>query len=91
MSPVNQLLLTLRFYSCASHLSSVADFAGVLTSTVSRIISKVSAAILRLYGRFVKMPEGQDEIRNTQNGFYQIASFPKVMGCVDGTHVRIRS
>lgn len=59
-------------------------------SSVSRIIVKVSEAIARLYPHFVKMPE-QEEIIREQNKFYTVASFPRVLGLVDCTHVRIQS
>nr|CAI5859431.1 unnamed protein product [Callosobruchus analis] len=37
------------------------------------------------------MPETAEEIGNAQHGFYQIARFPRVVGAVDGTHIRIKS
>ncbi|KAJ8930575.1 hypothetical protein NQ314_016607 [Rhamnusium bicolor] len=48
VSPINQLLTTLRFYACDEHQFSLGDFMGVHPSTVSRIISKVSAAVANL-------------------------------------------
>lgn len=64
---------------------------GMHLSTVSRIIKKVSEAIARLRPRFIKMPEGIDEIQATQNKFFDIASFPRVLGAIDGTHIKIQS
>lgn len=85
---MNQLLTTLRFYATGEHLSSVGDFMGLHESTASRIIKKTSEAIAGL--RYVMMPENE-EIIAVQNNFFQMASFPHVIGCVDGTHVRIQS
>lgn len=59
-------------------------------STASRIIAKVTLAIGRLYPQFVKMPL-QNNLLQTQTNFYHKASFPRVIGCVDGSHVRIQS
>ena len=73
------------------HLQSTADFAGVHVSTVCRIIKRVSRAIARLYGTFIKFPGTEDEIREKQIEFHRIASFPKVIGAVDGTHIKIQS
>ena len=37
------------------------------------------------------MPESNEEIRLTQQAFYEMYKFPKVIGCIDGTHIRIQS
>lgn len=87
---MNQLLTTLRFFATGGHISSIADFMGMHTSTASRIISKVSGAIASLRPRYVKMPEG-NEIIDVQTDFFNIAGFPRVLGCIDGTHIRIQS
>lgn len=90
MAPIDQLLSTLRFFASAGHLSTVADFIGMDISTASRIIARVALAIARLYPRFVKMPS-QENIMKIQSDFHRIASFPRIIGCVDGTHVKIQS
>lgn len=59
--------------------------------TVSRIINKVSIAIASLRNRFIKMPHTPEEILTCQTNFYQIVRFPRVVGCIDGTHIKIRS
>jgi hypothetical protein len=63
---------------------------GMHTSTVSRIIKRVSEAIARLYSHYVKMPE-QHELPRVQNDFFHIARFPRVIGAIDGTHIRVQS
>lgn len=40
--PMNQLLLTLRFYALGTMLISVADMFGVSVSTASQTIKKIS-------------------------------------------------
>lgn len=37
------------------------------------------------------MPSTPEEIISCQNNFYRIARFPCVVGCIDGTHIKIRS
>ncbi|XP_018569031.1 putative nuclease HARBI1 [Anoplophora glabripennis] len=91
VSPINQLLVTLRLYSTGGHLDLVADFAGMHLSTVSRIIVRVSEAIANLSQNYVSMPTNINSIRATQQNFYDVANFPRVIGAVDGTHCRIIS
>ncbi|KAK5644374.1 hypothetical protein RI129_005674 [Pyrocoelia pectoralis] len=91
VSPINQLLVSLRYYATAGHLLSQADFTGMHTSTVSRIIVRVSEAIAALYPVFCTFPTTNEEIRQNQRDFFDIARFPRVIGCVDCTHVRIQS
>lgn len=83
--PLHQLLLTLRFYALGTMLNSVADFAGVSLSSACRIISDISAAIARLYSKYIVLHT------STTDKFYNIAQFPRVCGAIDCTHVRIQS
>lgn len=91
VSPINQLLVTLRLFSTGGHLQSVADFAGMHLSTVSRIVKRVSEAIAQLYVAFIKFPDNAEEVNKIQQDFYDVASFPRVLGAIDCTHVRIQS
>lgn len=91
MTPLNQLLLTLRFYATGSFLRSAGDFSGVCISTASRIVHKVSGAIAALRPTMIKMPQNEREIRKTMQGFYGMHRFPRVIGCIDCTHIRIQS
>ncbi|KAK5638457.1 hypothetical protein RI129_012752 [Pyrocoelia pectoralis] len=90
VTPIDQLLAVLRFYASAGHLSTVSDFIGMDVSTASRIVAKVTRAIARLYPQFVKML-GPNDLIQAQTDFYRVVSFPRVIGCVDGTHIRIQS
>lgn len=87
---MNQLLTTLRWYASNSHQISVGDFMGLNQSTVSRIVSKVTNAIAGLRPLYINMPTN-NEILHTQEKFYRIARFPRVVGCIDGTHIKIQS
>ncbi|KAI4466883.1 hypothetical protein MML48_2g00000359 [Holotrichia oblita] len=42
VTPMDQLLTSLRFYASAGHLASIADFMGMHLSTASRVIQRVS-------------------------------------------------
>lgn len=90
VSPINQLLACLRFFATGNHQSGIADVSGTHVSTICRIVKRVSSAIVTIIPQFIKMPTAQ-EIIHTQLNFYNIARFPKVIGIVDGTHIRIQS
>lgn len=67
------------------------DFGGIHKSTCSRIVTKVSAAIASLAHLYIKMPQNNVEVIRCKQAFFQIASFPNVIGTIDCTHVRIQS
>lgn len=67
------------------------DFAGVSRPTANRVIHRVTAAIASLSKHFIRFPETPEEIRKTQMEFYNIAKFPKVVGALDCTHIKIIS
>lgn len=87
---MNQLLTTLRFFATNTHQISVGDFMGLHQTTASRIISKVSRAIANLRPQHIQMPS-DNEMLHIQEEFYRISRFPRVVGCIDGTHIKIQS
>ena len=91
IATMKMLLLALRYFASASIMTSVGDFGGVSKSTVCNIIKEVSAAIAGLSRVFIVMPANKKEIQETQKRFYSIAHFPKVIGAIDCTHVKIIS
>ena len=54
-------------------------------STVSRVIDDVTDLLLML------IKTSSNEKRRSRNGFYQLGGFPNVIGCIDGTHIRIQA
>lgn len=68
----------------------IGDFSGVHKTTVSKVVRRVSSAICSLKGQFIYLPEGEDAII-VQQGFFKIASFPRVLLALDGTHIRIQN
>ncbi|XP_048512601.1 putative nuclease HARBI1 isoform X2 [Athalia rosae] len=67
------------------------DFSGISKTSAHRIVHRVTAAIARLRPRFIRFPLLANEIRNAQIRFFDIARFPRVLGCMDCTHVKIQS
>ena len=58
-------------------------------STVSQIIRRVTVALSRVMNQFTKFPQSQEDREIIKQGFYEIANFPCVIGCVDSTHIKI--
>ncbi|KAJ8937986.1 hypothetical protein NQ318_015483 [Aromia moschata] len=91
ISPINQLLIISRFYATGCPQFSLAHFGGMHKSTVCRIIKKVTEAICHLSEEYIKMPASDEDIRRVQIGFFEKASFPRVIAVIDCTHVKIQS
>nr|CAI5853321.1 unnamed protein product [Callosobruchus analis] len=91
VAPIDQLLMTLRFYASGSFLISIGDFMNVSKSTCCRIINKVTRAIASLSPDFIKMPSTEEAISATHVHFYNIARLPRIVGSLDCTHIRISS
>ncbi|RVE40628.1 hypothetical protein evm_014723 [Chilo suppressalis] len=91
ISPVLQLLITLRFYATGSFYITIGDFGGIHNSTICRIIKKVTGAIASLRQTFIQLPRSDEDIRRTQEEFYKIARFPRIISAIDCTHIRIQS
>ncbi|XP_048240406.1 putative nuclease HARBI1 [Haliotis rufescens] len=85
-----QVLVALRFFASGSFLQITGDTIGIDKSTASRVVRKVSLAIASLVPKFVTWPSERD-IGDIRKEFYNISRFPGVIGCIDGTHVRIQA
>lgn len=86
-----QLLIFLRFLACGNMQLTVADVVHVSPTSVCRILPKVCNALLRHLHSFVKMPANAEELRAAAVAFYDIARFPRTIGAIDCTHVKIQS
>nr|XP_054923454.1 putative nuclease HARBI1 [Dermacentor andersoni] len=86
--PLLQLLIALRFYGAGTFQVVTGDLVNVSQATVSRIIARMIAETL--FPQLVKLPNAND-LASVMEEFYTIARFPGVSGCIDWTHVPIRS
>lgn len=91
LSTTVQVLVALRFFASGSFLQVIGDTLGLSKSTVSRIISQVSLALAQKQGNFIKWPSTEAEIFQNKRGFFTKGGFPGVIGCVDGTHIKIQA
>lgn len=72
-------------------LMTIGDLNGVVKSTISKVVDKVSHYIALLREHFIKFPSTDEELRQSKKEFYHIAKFPKVIAALDCTHVKIIS
>ncbi|KAL0882717.1 hypothetical protein ABMA27_001140 [Loxostege sticticalis] len=89
VSPLDQILLTLRFYATGNIQQCSGDLFGLHKSTICRIIHHLSRVICCKLRSVIKMPQNVEEIRSTIAKFYNIAKFPSVIGAIDCTHIPI--
>lgn len=64
---------------------------GVHKSTAGKIVREVADALASLRPQFVSMPTTPEEIQSLRQDFYAIAKFPRCIGSIDCTHIRIAS
>ena len=92
LSPTLQVLVALRFFASGSFLQIIGDTVGLPKSTVSRIVTDVSKALVSKQEEFINFPTvPAAEVQDVKRGFYEKGGFPGVVGCIDGTHVRIQA
>ena len=91
LPPLQQVLIGLRFYASGSFLQVIGDTFGVDKSTVSRVITDVSRALIAKQPLFIKSPSTNEECTTIKNELYSRGRFPCVIGCVYGTHVRLQA
>ncbi|XP_029672195.1 putative nuclease HARBI1, partial [Formica exsecta] len=88
VSPLMQLLITVRFYATSSFQIVNGDIRGYSQASVSRIVARVSRILASYVGQYINFSTQQHQRQNT-NRFYEIANFPCIIGCIDCTHIRI--
>jgi hypothetical protein len=91
LTPMNQLLIALRFYATGTFQLVIGDLFKVHKSTACRAVHKVTACIGKLCSKFVKFPSSAHERRDIMNQFFQLSGLPGVIGAIDCTHVPIQS
>lgn len=91
LTPMLKLLVALRFYAAGTFQTVTGDMVHVSQATVCRTVNEVTALISKkLFRRLVHFPE-PSEYPDVMRDFHAIGEFPGVTGCIDCTHVRIRS
>jgi hypothetical protein len=82
---------TLRYLATGAMRQLIGDSNGVDKATVSRAIPKVINAIARRRAEFINMPDNEQAKNKIKQSFFNISKFPRCVGAVDCTHVKIQS
>ncbi|XP_046585276.1 putative nuclease HARBI1 [Haliotis rubra] len=90
LPPIIQVLIFLQFVASGAFHLLVAQSFSVSKATAGRCVHRVADSLCRLSTRFIAFPTGQRSL-DVKRAFHAIAGFPKVLGCVDGTQIRIAS
>ncbi|CAK1578459.1 unnamed protein product [Parnassius mnemosyne] len=90
LQPVDQILITLRYYATGSYQRVIGDIFHIEQPSVHRIVHRVTVKIANMRSLFINMPTAEERLE-VANDFYAIAGFPRVMGAIDCTHIKINS
>ena len=90
LSPLLQVLVTLRYYASGSFLDVCGELIGIDQSTVSRTVIQITEAFLRQVPNHVRLPN-RCQADRTKAKFYDTNGFPNVVGCIEGTQIRIQA
>ena len=89
LSPILQVLLTLRFHATGSFQDICGELVSVSQTTASRTITRVTGALLQRVHNWISFPS-QAAADRQKLKFVHLQGFPNVFECIDGTHVRIQ-
>ena len=65
------------------------DLHGVSQSSVSRCITGVGKALSRRASQYITFPTNEASQQHVKSEFFDVAGFPNVLVCVDGTQIAI--
>lgn len=70
-------------------MSVAGDFIGVSKANASKTVRRVSTAFANLRRQYIKMTRTPEEIREIRQKFFNTARFPRCIGAIDCSHVKI--
>lgn len=82
-----QLLIAIWIMATPDSYRSVSEKFDVDKATAIRAVHRVSHKLYKLAPRFIKWPKGQ-EAEKVMRDYEKFSAFPKVVGAIDGTHVK---
>ena len=87
--PILQVCLALCFYATGCFQNIVGELIGVALSTACRTITRVTDALMLSIQDWTKLPM-QVQANHQKQKFYTMRAIPSVIGCNDGTQIRIQ-
>ncbi|XP_030767158.1 putative nuclease HARBI1 [Sitophilus oryzae] len=91
ISSLNKLLLTLRFLPTGDLYIAIGGFISIRKTTAGRIIKQVVNALCSIFPQHVFLPRTEEEQMKAEIDFFMISRFPRVIGAMDCTHIKIKS
>ena len=90
ISMEKKVAMTLYYLKDQGSLRMTANVFGIAKSTLSVTIHRVCKAINVILGPdLIKFPSTKEEIERVTPAFEAKFGFPQVIGCIDGTHMKI--
>lgn len=83
--------MMLRYLATGSFLLAISDFVGVSESSACRYIHQTCRAIAKQKQKFMSFPMNDVDTKSVVTGFYSRSRFPRVIGAIDCTHIKIQS
>lgn len=84
-------MILLRFLASGSFEQNAGDAVRVSQPTVSLYLPKVCDALLKYVPTLIRMPQTRAEQQAAVTAFHSLAGFPRTIGAIDCTHVKILS
>ena len=88
LSVTTQLAVTLQFLATGSFQTVVASAHGISQPSVSNCVRGVTDALCSIAKEYIQFPTAARQMR-MQHEFMEKFGFPKVLGCIDGSHIPI--
>ncbi|KAI6648304.1 Nuclease HARBI1 [Oopsacas minuta] len=88
LSVTTQLAVTLQFLATGSFQTVVASVHGISQLSVSNCVRGVTEALCSIAKDYIQFPTAARQM-SLQHGLLGKFGFPKVLGCIDGSHTPI--
>lgn len=94
ITSITLMMTRLRFRlnkRTVSLILGAGDTMGISKTAAHDIIQLVVNAIVELRKEYIHFPSTPQGMRTQVSQFFSIARFPKVMGAIDCTHIRVQN
>ena len=83
------MLVGLKYFDTGMSYRTLGELFNISAIQVSRTIRRVVSCFEGQLSNEIIFPEG-DRVSSVKRGFFEIAAFPNVIGCVDGSLIPIK-